>query len=172
MGREETDSPKTPFWTTVSPHDAFSAPLARSDLWGIAQLSRDTLQNGVSDRCACVKRSANGGYRAILGGVLKYRKKCRAACDRHSSTSRSTFSSSSWHLLLHCQGQHQAGEDQTPQLSQTTATRTTIGIGATCYRTEKAQIPKSVGESAGKSSRKKGVAGGTAGSSAVSLFLA
>ena len=31
-GREETDSPKTPFWTTVSPHDAFSAPLARSDV--------------------------------------------------------------------------------------------------------------------------------------------
>ena len=31
-GREETDSPKTPFWTTVSPHDAFSAPLAHSDL--------------------------------------------------------------------------------------------------------------------------------------------
>ena len=30
-GREETDSPKTPFWTTVSPHDAFSAPLARSE---------------------------------------------------------------------------------------------------------------------------------------------
>ena len=30
-GREETDSPKTPFWTTVSPHDAFAAPLARSD---------------------------------------------------------------------------------------------------------------------------------------------
>ena len=29
--REETDSPKTPFWTTVSPHDAFSAPLARSE---------------------------------------------------------------------------------------------------------------------------------------------
>ena len=28
---KETDSPKTPFWTTVSPHDAFSAPLARSD---------------------------------------------------------------------------------------------------------------------------------------------
>ena len=26
--REETDSPKTPFWTTVSPHDAFAAPLA------------------------------------------------------------------------------------------------------------------------------------------------
>ena len=30
-GREETDSPKTPFWTTVSPHDAFSASLAPSD---------------------------------------------------------------------------------------------------------------------------------------------
>ena len=29
-GREETDSPKTPFWTTISPHDAFAAPLARS----------------------------------------------------------------------------------------------------------------------------------------------
>ena len=29
-GKEETDSPKTPFWTTVSPHDAaFAAPLAR-----------------------------------------------------------------------------------------------------------------------------------------------
>ena len=31
-GREETDSPKTPFWTTVSPHDTFAAPLAHSDL--------------------------------------------------------------------------------------------------------------------------------------------
>ena len=30
-GREETDSPKTPFWTTVSPHDPFAAPLARPD---------------------------------------------------------------------------------------------------------------------------------------------
>ena len=29
--KEETDSLKTPFWTTVSPHDAFAAPLARSD---------------------------------------------------------------------------------------------------------------------------------------------
>ena len=28
---KETDSPKTPFWTTVSPHDAFSAPLAHSE---------------------------------------------------------------------------------------------------------------------------------------------
>ena len=28
-GTEETDSPKTPFWTTVSPHDALPAPLAR-----------------------------------------------------------------------------------------------------------------------------------------------
>ena len=30
-GREETGSPKRPFWTTLSPHDAFSAPLARSE---------------------------------------------------------------------------------------------------------------------------------------------
>ena len=37
---------------------------------------------------------------------------------------------------------------------------------ATCYRTEKAQIPKSAGESAGKSAGKEGTAGGTAGSSA------
>ena len=41
-----------------------------------------------------------------------------------------------------------------------------LGIPATCYRTENAQIPKSAGESAGKSAGKKGTAGGTAGSSA------
>ena len=29
-GREETDSSKPPFWTTISPHDTFAAPLARS----------------------------------------------------------------------------------------------------------------------------------------------
>ena len=29
--QRKTDSPKTPFWTAVSPHDAFSAPLAHSD---------------------------------------------------------------------------------------------------------------------------------------------
>ena len=36
-GRVETDSPKTPLWTTVSLHDAFAAPLAhsqKSTLWG------------------------------------------------------------------------------------------------------------------------------------------
>ena len=38
-----------------------------------------------------------------------------------------------------------------------------VGIPATCYRTENAQIPKSAGESAGKSAGKKGTAGGTAG---------
>ena len=33
--REETDSPKTPFWTTISPHDPFSAPLVHPhNLWG------------------------------------------------------------------------------------------------------------------------------------------
>ena len=31
-GREETDSPKTPIWTTVSLHDAFSAPLECSEI--------------------------------------------------------------------------------------------------------------------------------------------
>ena len=44
--------------------------------------------------------------------------------------------------------------------------RTTLGIPATCHRTENAQIPKSAGESAGKSAGKKRTAGGTAGSSA------
>ena len=34
---------------------------------GIAQLSCDTLQNGVSHRCACVKLSTKGGYRTTLG---------------------------------------------------------------------------------------------------------
>ena len=34
---------------------------------GIAQLSRDMLQNGVSHRGACVKLSTKGGYRTILG---------------------------------------------------------------------------------------------------------
>ena len=36
-------------------------------LWGIAHLSRDTLQNGVSHRCVCVKLSTKGRYRTILG---------------------------------------------------------------------------------------------------------
>ena len=35
--------------------------------WDIAQLSRDTLQNGVSHRCACLKLSTKEGYRTILG---------------------------------------------------------------------------------------------------------
>ena len=38
---EETDSPKTPFWTTVSPHDAFYAPLAHP------RLSAKTWQTGL-----------------------------------------------------------------------------------------------------------------------------
>ena len=46
-----------------------------------------------------------------------------------------------------------------------------LGIPTTCYRTEKAQIPKSAGESAGKSAGKKETAGGTAGSSAISLLF-
>ena len=35
------------------------------ELWGVAQLSRHTLQNEVSHRCACVKLSTKGGYRTI-----------------------------------------------------------------------------------------------------------
>ena len=42
-------------------------PLSCLFSWGIAQLSRDTLQNGVSHRCARVKLSTKGGYRTILG---------------------------------------------------------------------------------------------------------
>ena len=34
-------------------------------LWGITQLSRDMLQNGVSHRCACVKLSTKGGIAAF-----------------------------------------------------------------------------------------------------------
>ena len=37
--------------------------------WGIAQLSRDTLQNGVSHRCACVNLSTKGGGLAPLWGI-------------------------------------------------------------------------------------------------------
>ena len=44
-------------------------------LWGIAQLSRDTLQNGVSHRCARVKLSTKGAYRTIFWGVLTSLKK-------------------------------------------------------------------------------------------------
>ena len=41
-GREETESPKTPFWTTVSPHDTFAAPLARSENRGqISKIFRE-----------------------------------------------------------------------------------------------------------------------------------
>ena len=46
--------------------------------WGIAQLSRDTLQNGVSHRCACVKLSAWGGVSHHFGWVLTSLKKYRA----------------------------------------------------------------------------------------------
>ena len=46
-------------------------------LWGIAQISRDTLQNWVSHGCVCVKSSTKGGYLTILGGVLPSLKKYR-----------------------------------------------------------------------------------------------
>ena len=51
------------------------------------------------------------------------------------------------------------------------AARPKIDIGAACYRSEKAQIPNSAGESAGKSAGKKGTAGGSAGNSAVPLVF-
>ena len=44
---------------------------------GIAQLSRDTLQNGVSHRCACVKLRTKG-VSHHFGGVLTSLKKYRA----------------------------------------------------------------------------------------------
>ena len=47
-------------------------------LWGIAQISRDMLQNGVSHRCACVKQSAKGGLSHLFWGVLTSLKKYRA----------------------------------------------------------------------------------------------
>ena len=40
-------------------------------LWGIAQLSRDMLQNGVSHRCACVKQRTKGGGIAPFWGSAK-----------------------------------------------------------------------------------------------------
>ena len=50
-GEKKTDSPK-PFWTTVSPHDAFFAPLARSDFGGECwdwayNILRGALQNAL-----------------------------------------------------------------------------------------------------------------------------
>ena len=45
---------------------------------GIAQLSRDMLQNGVSHRYAFVKLSSKGGYRTILGLCQPPLKKYRA----------------------------------------------------------------------------------------------
>ena len=47
--------------------------------WGIAQLSRDALQNGVSHRCVCVKLcSTRGGVSHHFGGALTSLKKYRA----------------------------------------------------------------------------------------------
>ena len=43
--------------------------------WGIAQLSRDILQNGVSHRCACVKLSIKGRLSHHFGELLTSLKK-------------------------------------------------------------------------------------------------
>ena len=45
---------------------------------GIAQISRDTLQSGVSHRCACVKLSTKGGVSHHFGELLTSLKKYRA----------------------------------------------------------------------------------------------
>ena len=48
-------------------------------LWGgIAQLSRDTLQNGVSHGCVCAKLSTKGGLSHLFGGGLTSLKRYRA----------------------------------------------------------------------------------------------
>ena len=46
--------------------------------WGIAQLLRDMLQNGVSHRWVCVKLSTKGGVSHHFGGVLTSLKNYRA----------------------------------------------------------------------------------------------
>ena len=47
--------------------DSITRLFSASLLWAIAQLSRDTLQNGVSHSCACAKLSAKAeGDRTIL----------------------------------------------------------------------------------------------------------
>ena len=49
---------------------AFKNSLKCLLLWRIAQLSRDTLQNGASHKCAFVKLSTTkGGYRTIWGSA-------------------------------------------------------------------------------------------------------
>ena len=55
----------------------------RQGLWGIAQLSRDVLQNGVSHRCTCVKRSTKE-YRTI------FRKLEKAVAVRNSLLEKSS----------------------------------------------------------------------------------
>ena len=42
--------------------DSIAKMFCASFLWGLAQLSRDTLQNGVSHRCACVNPSTKRGF--------------------------------------------------------------------------------------------------------------
>ena len=58
--------------------DSIAKRFRACHLWGIAQLSRDTLQNGVSHGCVCVKLSTRGGVSHHFGGVLTSLKKYRA----------------------------------------------------------------------------------------------
>ena len=52
---------------------------------GIAQLSRDMLQNGVSHRCACVKLSAKGGVAPSWGSANLAEKVSRGMGYRSDS---------------------------------------------------------------------------------------
>ena len=54
------------------------AKVYRACFYGVAQLSRDTLQNRVLHRCACVKLSSKGGGSHLCGGVLISLKRYRA----------------------------------------------------------------------------------------------
>ena len=58
--------------------DSIAKLLSCLFLCGIAQLSRDTLQNGASHRCAYVKLSAKAGVSHHFGGMLTSLKKHRA----------------------------------------------------------------------------------------------
>ena len=76
-GAEETDSPKAPFWTTVSPHDPFAAPLARPQIWHLSDncvIPYETRQNACdTPLCDTISK----GYCATWGGILHWVAKIR-----------------------------------------------------------------------------------------------
>ena len=70
-GREETDSPKTCFWTTISPHNAFTAPLAHSELcFQVSHPHRAIPSHIVLSHFKGGGSGSSGGYRTIgRGGI-------------------------------------------------------------------------------------------------------